>query len=490
MRIHFYLLAGFVILSFNALSQRANLLGTVTDEDKAVLRGVNVVVDISKGWATVTDSNGNYELTLPAGQYEVRFNYIGMTEQKAQALIKDSAATVLNITMKLKANALDEVVVTGTKYETKLSEETVSMDVVKGTLLTNENIVTADGIMSHIPGVTIADGQVNIRGGSGWSYGAGSRAQVMLDDLPLLSADAMDAKWEIVPVENLEQVEVIKGAGSALYGTGALDGVVNMRTAYPTDEPYANVTVYSGVIGPPTRTPDMNWWGGDDPLMGGASFAYRQKFGQSDLVMGGATNMNSGYLDSSDAHAIRYNIKYRYRFKKIAGLNVGINASVYYDWGKSFFLWKGLDSLAYLPYPGTVSVYRNYRFTVDPFVDYTDTHGDHFRFSGRYLDSRNDNSTNQGSVPDEYYTELQYHRPFKFNAFDLNVVGGVVNAFDNVVPPADATGSLFGKNSLENFSVYGQTDFKFFKKLTISLGARWEYFDMRHYVQDTGTGRG
>ena len=61
--------------------------------------------------------------------------------------------------------------------------------------------------MEQVPGVTIIDGQANIRGGSGFSYGAGSRVLLLVDDLPMLAADAGDIKWSFLPVENLEQVE-------------------------------------------------------------------------------------------------------------------------------------------------------------------------------------------------------------------------------------------------------------------------------------------
>ena len=501
MRVRLCLFISFVIASLNAFTQQATLYGKVMDKDSVAISYAYVIADSAKRLDVLADEKGNYKLALAAGQYELKFASLGFHIQKIKVLLSVGEAKELNVIMKndsllirgdttmkiaaIKTKIIDEVVVTGSKYEKKLSEETVSMNVVKGVTLQSQNIVTVDGEMSRIPGVTIADGQVNIRGGAGWSYGAGSRAQVLMDDLPLLSADAADAKWDIIPVENIEQIEVIKGAASALYGTGAMDGIVNLRTAYPTDEPYASVTVYNGVVGAPTRTPALKWWGSDAPMFGGTSFAYRQKFGQSDLVMGGAFNGNTGYLDSSDAHAFRYNIKYRYRFKKIQGLNMGVNATAYYSWGKTFFLWKGIDSLGYQPYPGTVSVYKSYRFTVDPFIDYTDKHNDHFRFAGRYFDARNDNNTGQGSVPDQYYAELQYHRPFNFKAFDMNVVAGIVNLYDNITPPANATGSLFGKNSSYNFSIYAQTDFKFFDRLNISLGARWEYFDMKHYERDS-----
>jgi iron complex outermembrane receptor protein len=165
---------------------------------------------------------------------------------------------------------------------------------------------------------------------------------------------------------------------------------------------------------------------------------------------------------------------------------MGINASAYYDWGKTFFFWNGLDSNGYKPYPNTLTIYKDYRFTIDPFIDYTDPNGNHIKVLTRFLNATNTNTTGQGSVPDRYYGELQYIRKFdlKHNV-GFNFVAGVVNVYDHVTPPADAASSLFGKNTAYNFSAYAQTDFKFFNKLNVSFGARWEYFDMIHYVQDS-----
>lgn len=488
-----------ILMTASVYAQSGKLSGTVTEENGDALISANVIIDAGKGLAAITDFDGKYTINnLTAGTYEVAFKYIGKEEQKLKVTIAEGQTATLNVVLKEKQQMIDVVVVTGSKYEKKMSEETVSMDVVKGTSLSSQNITSLDAGMNRVPGVTIADGQVNIRGGAGWSYGAGSRVQVMIDDLPLLTADANDAKWDIIPMENVDQVEVIKGAASALYGSGALNGIVNVRTAYPVNEPYTMVSTYFGIYDKPKNLAKAAWWGSNTPLAGGVSFAHRQKFGQNDLVFGAAMNTSSGYLDSSDAHAIRGNVKYRYRFAKIPGLNMGINFTGYYSWGKTFFFWNGYgnvddgtghiintDSLAYKPYPNTITQYKTYRFTVDPFIDYYDKKNNHFRFTGRFFNATNTNNTGQGSVPNVYYAELQYHRKFEFKKFDFNIVGGAVTNYGDVNPPKGASGSLFGKNTSLNASVYAQADFKFFKRLNVTVGARWEFFQMRHYVKDS-----
>ena len=137
-----------------------------------------------------------------------------------------------------------------------------------------------------MPGVNITDGQANIRGGSGWSYGAGTRVQVLVDDMPLISGDAGQAQWSLISTENINQVEIIKGAASALYGSSALNGVINIRTAYPTNNPETKINFHNGKYANANRK-SLNWWGSNKRKVYGMDFLHKQKVGNLDLVLGG-----------------------------------------------------------------------------------------------------------------------------------------------------------------------------------------------------------
>ena len=112
---------------------------------------------------------------------------------------------------------LDVVEISAGKFEQRIEETTVSMEVIKPQMIENKNTTEIQTAMEQIPGVNITDGQANIRGGSGWSYGAGSRVLVMVDDMPLISGDAGQVQWKLIATENINQVEVIKGASSVLW---------------------------------------------------------------------------------------------------------------------------------------------------------------------------------------------------------------------------------------------------------------------------------
>ena len=134
------------------------------------------------------------------------------------------------------AELIKTVVVSAGKFEQRIEETTVSVEVIKPNLISNKNTTNIQTAIDQVPGVNITDGQANIRGGSGWSYGAGTRVQVLVDDMPLISGDAGQAQWSLISTENINQVEIIKGASSALYGSSALNGVINISTAYPSDK--------------------------------------------------------------------------------------------------------------------------------------------------------------------------------------------------------------------------------------------------------------
>lgn len=502
MKLKHLLLPVFSLIWFSISAQNGKLNGKVTEENGDALISANVVIDASKGQAAVSDFDGNYEIKeLPAGTYKVTFKYIGKESETQSVTITAGQTTTLNVVMKEKQRMIDVVVVTSSKYEKKLSEETVSLDVLKSDVLNNQNVTDVSGGVQKIPGVTIADGQANIRGGSGWSYGAGSRVAVLYDDLLITTADADDAKWSMMPVENIDQIEVLKGAASAIYGSGALNGVINARMAYPTDEPYTKLQTYAGFYEGPTKTRSMKWWQGRPQWFAGLNFADRRKIGQWDLITGLAYNNDRGYLDSSDAQDFRINAKIRYRFKKVEGLSVGVNVLGYWSWGKTFFLWDSTGSKAYRSLGGTTTQYDNGRYLVDPFINYYDKSGNRFSFRYRYLNSSNINSTGQGSIAQRNIIDLSYQRAFEVSPkVKFNFVAGVGAKIDGIAPPKDPNDPrsdsikqlqidtfgyvpypyLYGDkaHNAYNTSVYAQVDGKFFNKLNVSLGARWEYFNV------------
>lgn len=439
--------------------------GFVTDsKTNDTLIGAVVSVDAKN--ASTTNIYGFFELNLSPGNYTVTCNMLGYKTFKKAIRVEENQGSQFNIALEDANSALDEVVISAGKFEQKLSDVTVSMDIIKPALIESKNVTNLDVIINQVPGVTVADGQASIRGGSGFSYGAGSRVLMLVDEMPMISADAGDIKWNYLPLENIEQVEVIKGASSALFGSSALNGVINLRTIYAKDKPITNIISFFGSYDAPRKT--YKWWKGTTQFQKGINFSHAQKINNLDFVVGGHIFTDDGFrmLETEDRQ--RFNCNLRYNFKTIPGLAVGVNTNMMNTRGGLFFLWQSYDS-AYIPQGRTIQRYNNDRFNVDPFVTYF-WKNNKLSLRNRYFKTVNRNDKGQGSSAELYYSELQYQKHFTNNS---NLTTGAVYMEQQVLGD-----SLYGKHSGQNIAGYIQADKKFFNRLTLSVGLRGEFYKL------------
>jgi outer membrane cobalamin receptor len=119
--------------------------------------------------------------------------------------------------------------------------------------LVRRNATTLDQALAFEPGVTFNAGQMDIRGSTGLARGVGSRVLLLLDGHPILSGDGGEIDFASLPLLDVDRVEVVKGAYSALYGSNALGGVVNVLTAPVSEQPHTVARVHYGSYQFPDR---------------------------------------------------------------------------------------------------------------------------------------------------------------------------------------------------------------------------------------------
>jgi len=496
------------LLALPMMAQKASLKGKLLNENGTTLPFATIKVGDT---GTTTDYDGNYELQLNAGTHTITYEYIGLTSKTETVTVSAGEVKELTVSLKESAELLDQVVVTGTKSGVKIGESTVSIAVVKPDLLNNTNS-DSDEIVQKVPGVNVIDGQANIRGGSGYSYGAGSRVLLLVDDLPFLAGDAGFPNWSDIPIENAGQIEVLKGAASSLYGSSAMNGIINFKTAYPTSESYTRISLYNNNYFSPraesitnddgeTIDLDRKWWDNDDsrrdvlfegdsttlkkPGDRGVQFAHRQKFGKFDLVVGGVFYDNNGFRQFSRDQKARLNFNTRYRITD--RFSVGINGNINRGNSVSYFLWQNPNEGAYesfqrlreplftlAPLVGvdpefnTTTSSQTLRYNIDPFVTFFDKKGNRHKILSRYYHINNDNGNNQANKSDLLYGEYQFQR--NFEDLNLNLVTGAVGTITY------SEAQLYGNSnySSSNVGAYAQIDKKFADKLTVSVGGRYE----------------
>ncbi len=200
--------------------ETGTLTGIVMDAstDETII-GANVVSLSDNTTGASTDIEGNYSFTLPVGTNKVICSFMGMQPDTVEVKIEAGKNTVHDFVLGLHVEQLGIVVVSAGKFEQKLEELTVTMNVIKPELIENRNATNITAALEQTPGLTIMDEEPQIRSGSGYSFGIGSRVAILVDDLPILNGDIGKAEWSFIPTENVEQIEVIKGASSVLYGS-------------------------------------------------------------------------------------------------------------------------------------------------------------------------------------------------------------------------------------------------------------------------------
>lgn len=462
---------GLVAFATQLTGQNATLTGTVTDPTSGEpLIGATLQVRGSES-GTITDFDGNYSLSLPAGKRVILVSYLGYQTLTTSVEMQPGVDRRLDLALEPAATVLNVTTVTSGRYEKPLGEVTVSLEVIQPALLENSNQASVDGVLEKIPGVNITDGQPSIRGGAGYSYGAGSRVLLLVDDIPILQSDAGFPNWNDVPVENIEQIEVVKGAASALYGSSAMNGIVNVRTGFARAEPETSIATYGRLYLAP-RNRAAAWWLDDrgssaTPYETATSIRHARKIGKLDLVASGFYFNEQSFERSNFNKYGRFTTSLRYRFSD--RLNVQLNGNFNRGSNRNYFFWAGLDSLQYVGAPGTESIGRPTRYNLDPSVTYFAENGDRHRFLGRFYSVDNENNANRSNSSDLYYGEYQYQK--RLEKINTVITGGVVGQGTSV------EAELYGDTvySSRNYAAYVQVERKFFDRLNVSVGARYEY---------------
>ena len=334
-----------ILFSCIVHAQNLKVSGFVYDEDKQAIRSARISV-VSESIGVFSKSDGSYELYIHAGQLTLRCKIDG--GQVDTLFIENLQADMKHdFYLKDRVQSVEQVKVMVGKFDKPIEEQTVTMLVLKPELIENKNTRSIETALDQTPGLNILDGEPQIRGGSGFTFGVGSKVAVIVDDMPMLSGDAGRPEWGFIPVENISQIEVTKGAASVLSGSSALSGSIHIRTAYPKAKPLTKIQVYSGAYSNPSDP--MMKWNEKYPGIHGLTFLHTRRIGRLDLVLGGNLNLDHGYIGPPKTDSLvatvfpdtitnftekdlvskraRMNFNLRYRSEKVKGLYYGLNGN-------------------------------------------------------------------------------------------------------------------------------------------------------------------
>ena len=230
-------------LLVQAQSADTNLSGHVIDKETGEHIPFYIVTIPSLKVGTTTDASGHFVLRhLKPGEYVVEASYTGYVTERRTVSLKAGQTTELNFEVAPDAMMLDQVVVTGSKSELKRRHSPALVSVVDDRLFRLVDAPSlADGLC-YQPGVRVENDcqncgftQVRINGLDG------HYSQILMNSRPVFSALAGVYGLEQIPANMIDRVEVMRGGGSALFGSSAIGGTVNIITKDPTAN-YAEVS--------------------------------------------------------------------------------------------------------------------------------------------------------------------------------------------------------------------------------------------------------
>ena len=150
---------------------QSTVKGIVRGENNEPIEGAILVYrkDITIG--AQSDANGYYELFLPSGAIKVVVRFSGMRNDTLSLNLAPNEVAEVNVILQPYSIKKDQVTVSVGKFDKPLEEQTVTMVVLKPSLIENKNTRSIETALDQTPGLNILDGEPQIRGGSGFTFG-------------------------------------------------------------------------------------------------------------------------------------------------------------------------------------------------------------------------------------------------------------------------------------------------------------------------------
>ncbi|HTY57530.1 MAG TPA: TonB-dependent receptor [Bacteroidota bacterium] len=452
-----------------ALSAGGSIAGRVTGKgDGEPLVGATVLLEGTVR-GTTTNTKGDYRIAgITPGRYTVVFSMVGYQhEKRADVAVEEGKETALNVAMVQTPVQTEQIVVTASRREQSLQEVPVSIAVLEATELQMRNAQTIDDALRYVPGVNITGGQVNIRGSSGYSRGAGSRVLMLLDGVPFIAGDTGELVFESIPVGQIERIEVVKGASSALYGSSALGGVINIITKQIPETPETDVRTYAGLYNKPSFG---SWaWSQKNRYYNGESVSHAYKSGDLGVALFFSRQFDDGYRQN-DYHR-RYNVFVKTKEDFAGSSSLTMNFGLLYQYGGQYLYWRNLDSALIPPSLQQTDDVRSIRYYANAL--YNGVLSDNALFTAKFLWYHNDwgyetihaigmTKSLSDEIGVEATTTLVLDR-------ENTMTAGFTGTFDEV------NADLFGQHSGGGLAAYAQDEYRVAAGLIATAGVRFDF---------------
>ena len=417
-----------------------------------------------------TNALGEFQLfPVPSGPQTITVAAIGYHAAGQIVTVLANASVGVGFSLVPQTVELPGLVVTASRSEEQQQESPISIAVVNRHELVQRNITTIDEALPFVPGVTLNNDDIAIRGSTGVANGVGSRVLLLLDGHPVLTGDGGEVDFEEIPLLDLERVEVVKGAYSALYGSNALGGVVNLITAPISGNSATTVRAHFGLYQIPSRFKFTN----QRLTSEGFGLQHSRQIGPVGVRLFLGREATDGYTDNSRSS------RWLLRAKLASAPGSSHPWDAYAVWAReidySFFRWQSEDhpfQLYHDALPGSTALGDNERarklllggsvaplvrthslIRLSPYLNYNTLQND-FQANQDYH-----NATRVGGTAQLIVTPRNGH------VLTLGVDGGLTRISSN----------FLRDRALDDGAVFGQYDLRLAEPLKVVVGGRLDY---------------
>lgn len=457
-----HLLLSTILFSGASALAQSEISGKVTSEGQP-LPFANVYVEsLQKG--AITDEDGHYSFMVSEGKYEVSASFAGYSKVTKTTEVKKPKIT-LNFEL-VPDSTLDEIVISGTMKPVLRKESPVPVEIYTPTFLKKnptpsvfDALQTVNGFRPQLNCNVCNTGDIHINGLEG------PYTLVLIDGMPIVSGLSTVYGLSGIPNSLIDQVEIVKGPASSLYGSEAVGGLINVITKLPEHAPKLSVDIFGTT------------WGEVNMDLG-----FKQQLGSATALFGANYYNYSNPKDENGDNFTdvtlqdRISVFNKWNFKRKENRMASLAGRFYYEdrWG---------GEMQWNPsYRGGDEVYGESIYTVryELLGSYQLPVSEKFLFSFSYTDH------DQNSV----YGDTQYMAKQRIGFGQLTWdkklgnhdllfgAAGRYNFYDDNTPAtANDTGNEPEEVTIP--SLFVQDEYKFNEAHTLLLGARYDY-DSRH----------
>lgn len=424
--------------------------GCVTDESGQTLPYANILIKNTTN-GTATDLDGNYQLQIHRpGEYTIVVRYAGFVPSERQVQLKSD--TIINFRLKEDALNLNEVTVTGTRTPKLLKDAPVITRVITTEEIKRTNAVTIKDLLeTELPGLEFTrqmDGQTAIS-----MQGMGGKYVLFLIDGERMAGETLNnVDYNRLNTENIERIEIVKGAASALYGSSAIGGVVNIITKDVSKPWSAHVNASYGSDNEQRYGTTLGIKQGKISSLTSATYKRKDTYLLTDTA-GAQTNVNGGW-DVSVNERLTWKPADRITLTGKGG---------FYTRKVDNFENKGKKNDFYRNYNGNIRL--NYLISEKQDLDISyllDRYNKYDQFAKLGIDSLNYRNT-------QHTARAQYNYTFKPG----NTLTGGAEFFRDELLSYQFNGET---HAINDYILYAQHDFNVTERFNLVYGARMDYY--------------